>query len=222
MGTCSGSSDMQPWRSRQMQATHTPTRLLSAWHRRASSSTASHAPARGASWERDTPRVRTGGDFCNGDIHGHEECSTDKRQTAYPSELLDATKYPHHAINLLLQPSGPVLHTARDREEERRRKREKERERKCQSPATQQISQVMKGQGGSQRPRLCSLLCSCSTRHRQYREHVAPEGDGWGKMQAQGSKTIYAQGNTERKRKKSYKRNCNFLFPPSYTNSCGS
>ena len=120
MGTCSGSSDMQPWRSRQMQATHTPTRLLSAWHRRASSSTASHAPARGASWERDTPRVLTGGDFCNGDIHGHEECSTDKRQTAYPSELLDATKYPHHAINLLLQPSGPVLHTARDREEERR------------------------------------------------------------------------------------------------------
>lgn len=101
---------MQPWRSRQMQATHTPTRLLSAWHRRASSSTASHAPARGASWERDTPRVLTGGDFCNGDIHGHEECSTDKRQTAYPSELLDATKYPHHAINLLLQAPGPVLH----------------------------------------------------------------------------------------------------------------
>lgn len=59
----------------------------------------------------------------------HKKGSTGKRRTAYLSELLDSTKYPHHSINLLLQPPGPVLHTARDGEKERRRKGEKERER---------------------------------------------------------------------------------------------
>lgn len=60
-------------------------------------------------------------------IHCHEEGSTGKRQTAYPSELLDSTKYPHHSINLLLQPPGPVLHTARDGEREKEKGRERER-----------------------------------------------------------------------------------------------
>lgn len=69
------------------------------------------------------------------DVHCYEEGSTGKRRTAYPSELLDSTKYPHHSINLLLQPSGPVLHTARDRENERRKGRERKRE--SQSPDTQ-------------------------------------------------------------------------------------
>lgn len=48
-------------------------------------------------------------------------------------------------------------------ETERKRGGERERKKKSQSPAMQQISQVMKGQQGSQHLGLCSLRRSCST-----------------------------------------------------------
>lgn len=124
-GTCSDSSDMQPERQTGTKHTHSPTLDKCI---KLTSSTASCNPAHRASREGDLLQVFTQVICADENIHCHKEGGTGKRQTAYPSELLDATKYPHHSINLLLQPPGPVLHTARDRETERKRKGEKERE----------------------------------------------------------------------------------------------
>lgn len=122
-------------RDRQIQNTLTPTHSINASNWPATRSTSSHDPAHGVSQEGDLLQVFTQVISADENIHCHKEGSTGKRQTAYPSELLDSTKYPHHSINLLLQPPGPVLHTARDRETERKRKGEK-KERKSQSPDT--------------------------------------------------------------------------------------
>lgn len=115
------------------------------------------------------------------DVHCYKKGSTGKRRTAYPSELLDSTKYPHHSINLLLQPSGPVLHTARDRENKRRKGRERKRE--SQSPDTQQISKVIKGRGRKSVP--SAKVTALLLQHRaqaEYQEHAASESYGWGRL----------------------------------------
>lgn len=129
MGTCSGSSDMQPWRSRQMQATHTPTRLLSAWHRRASSSTASHAPARGASWERDTPRVLTGVISAMGTFTAMRNAAQIKDRQLTPLSCWTPPNIlitPSISCSSLLAQYCILQETERKRGGERERKREKE------------------------------------------------------------------------------------------------
>lgn len=125
-GTCSDSSDMQPERQTGTKHTHSPTLDKCI---KLTSSTASRNLAHRVSREGDLLQVFTQVISVDENIHCHKEGGIGKRQTAYPSELLDATKYPHHSINLLLQPPGPVLHTARDRETERKGKGEKERKR---------------------------------------------------------------------------------------------
>lgn len=48
--------------------------------------------------------------------HRRKRKKRSKRNT-YPLELLNATKYPHHSIKFLFQPSGPILHPARQKVE---------------------------------------------------------------------------------------------------------